>query len=358
LAGDVGAFHNFAVPEDVDADGVVAPRDILLVVNELNRAGGASEAAAEGEAVLRFLDVSGDGVISAGDALLAINRLNRGLDTPSGVPLATRLDAAQRSLEAGVLPAISMAEAERVISTLEAGGLPELGERLFGGQIVQLDQLAATLEQVADLVANWSTEAASITDRIADFLDTANTESPLLDQITTLLEDLGVQVEPIRDEIDGIVSAVIGEDGSLGDLLEAWETAHANGETPLLDLLDQLRDTLAENRDAIDAVLDDLRDELQQGELGDRFPRLREILTDGTPIQDLLDEVAALLDDSDQLTQLGSRIDELIERFVDVPFRLGDIFDQILDAARDGARDEAREGIFGDLAGGIFDLFR
>ncbi|MFM7072114.1 MAG: dockerin type I domain-containing protein, partial [Planctomycetota bacterium] len=58
---------------DVDGDGLVTPRDALLVINALNRGGGA------GNATDVFPDVNHDGILTPLDALLVINDLNNGV---------------------------------------------------------------------------------------------------------------------------------------------------------------------------------------------------------------------------------------------------------------------------------------
>jgi hypothetical protein len=58
---------------DVDGDGLVTPRDALLVVNALNRVNGTTN----GNDAL--LDVNDDGMLTPLDALLVINDLNNGV---------------------------------------------------------------------------------------------------------------------------------------------------------------------------------------------------------------------------------------------------------------------------------------
>lgn len=68
-----GALQNTALPEDVNADGIVTPSDALTIINRLARGG-------EGERTgqpLVFTDVNGDSKTSAIDALFVINHLAR-----------------------------------------------------------------------------------------------------------------------------------------------------------------------------------------------------------------------------------------------------------------------------------------
>ncbi len=79
LAGDVAAvpFHNPLIAEDVDYDFNVSPRDVLLVVNELNNKGARQlETGPVDPQNKSFIDVNGDGSLSPIDALLIVNHLN------------------------------------------------------------------------------------------------------------------------------------------------------------------------------------------------------------------------------------------------------------------------------------------
>ena len=97
LAGDLSTWHNPVLPEDVNADSVVALDDVLLIANELHRTGARSllaEAQREGASLLGtpslapsaagaegeappplFLDVNGDNYLSPADALMVARRL-------------------------------------------------------------------------------------------------------------------------------------------------------------------------------------------------------------------------------------------------------------------------------------------
>ncbi len=97
LAGDIPAWQNPVLPEDVNGDAVVAPDDALLIASELYRTGSrsllaepqveaagvasaafkaASTAGAEGEDIPPlFLDVDGDNYLTPTDALLVVRRL-------------------------------------------------------------------------------------------------------------------------------------------------------------------------------------------------------------------------------------------------------------------------------------------
>jgi hypothetical protein len=67
-------WHNAANPLDVNADGVVSPLDVLLIINRLNLGEG-GELSLEGGGP-PFLDVTGNNMLTPLDALLIINHLN------------------------------------------------------------------------------------------------------------------------------------------------------------------------------------------------------------------------------------------------------------------------------------------
>ena len=72
LAGDY--FHNHPMPEDVNNDGGVSPRDALAIINAMSRG--------EARDSSMFTDVNNDGRRSPMDALMVINRLARGRQDP------------------------------------------------------------------------------------------------------------------------------------------------------------------------------------------------------------------------------------------------------------------------------------
>ncbi|MCM2369096.1 dockerin type I domain-containing protein [Rhodopirellula sp. ICT_H3.1] len=75
-------FHNEAMPEDVNEDGIVSAVDALTIINQINQAdsSGAGEPGSQQRGSGRMTDVNNDGRDSALDALMVINRLNRGDD--------------------------------------------------------------------------------------------------------------------------------------------------------------------------------------------------------------------------------------------------------------------------------------
>lgn len=70
-------WHNGSYPPDVNDDGVVAPLDALMIINDLNTRGSRLLPLEQLPRVASYLDTNGDGYIAAVDAILAINELNR-----------------------------------------------------------------------------------------------------------------------------------------------------------------------------------------------------------------------------------------------------------------------------------------
>lgn len=68
--------HNPVNPMDVDHDGVVAPIDVLVVINAIRRYGTATNAADLPASQTGFVDVNGDQSISPVDVLQVINFLS------------------------------------------------------------------------------------------------------------------------------------------------------------------------------------------------------------------------------------------------------------------------------------------
>ncbi|MGM0485754.1 MAG: putative Ig domain-containing protein [Planctomycetota bacterium] len=108
-ADRIVAWHNSVDPHDVSGDGVVSPRDALLIVNDLNSNGARILADGAGvETENAYLDVNDDGFVSPLDALLVINHLNR-------VPSAAVADARYKYVhesDAGVGWSVQSAFAE------------------------------------------------------------------------------------------------------------------------------------------------------------------------------------------------------------------------------------------------------
>lgn len=108
LAGDIVnslPYHNPLIAQDVDYDFNVSPRDVLMIVNELNAQGsrelGSDPVDADGKA---FIDVNGDGAVSPIDALAIVNFLNGEGETDPLVTYTAQLtDTAGNPVTSAVL---------------------------------------------------------------------------------------------------------------------------------------------------------------------------------------------------------------------------------------------------------------
>ncbi len=69
-------WQNPMLPYDVDGSGSVEPRDALIVITELNRAGSRALGERSESVALRYFDTNGNGRIEPMDVLLIITSLN------------------------------------------------------------------------------------------------------------------------------------------------------------------------------------------------------------------------------------------------------------------------------------------
>ena len=81
-------WHNSEFPEDVDGDGLVAPLDALLIINELNTKGAGQLPPPSDNQPPPFLDVDKDDQLAPIDALLVINFLNTQAPAARPAPVA------------------------------------------------------------------------------------------------------------------------------------------------------------------------------------------------------------------------------------------------------------------------------
>lgn len=98
LAADLNVHHNFHTPEDVDHNGQITPRDVLIQINALND---------HLTAVTDFLpDVNADGRLTPIDPLIVINRLEEHANdiVASSVSLEARIDRIRDAIAENVLP--------------------------------------------------------------------------------------------------------------------------------------------------------------------------------------------------------------------------------------------------------------
>lgn len=76
----VSSWHNSAMPMDVSGDGVIVPRDVLLIINELNQPQYHDETGVletPPATIPAYFDVDDNGFVTPADAVLIINFLNQ-----------------------------------------------------------------------------------------------------------------------------------------------------------------------------------------------------------------------------------------------------------------------------------------
>jgi hypothetical protein len=107
---DTLLWHNATIPQDVSGDGVIVPRDALLIINVLNGSGidvGADVPLPKPSDAIGpppYLDVSGDGWVSPIDALMVINWLN---DQVAQVAYARPADVVAHRPEKSLRPSLT-----------------------------------------------------------------------------------------------------------------------------------------------------------------------------------------------------------------------------------------------------------
>lgn len=146
-------------PLDVNADTTVSPLDALLVINELNAAGGGPLAARP--ATGAYVDVNGDKAVSPIDALLVLNELNRARyqeqqaraarASLAAVPATTLSDAAESWSDETVAELAQALLADAFTANLERGTAAAANEPWLPP--VAASQTTATLSANASSVA-------------------------------------------------------------------------------------------------------------------------------------------------------------------------------------------------------------
>jgi len=190
LAADVQKFHNFAMPEDCDANGSVSPLDALVVINELNRpeAVGASDS-------LRMIDVDADGQLTPLDALVVINFINHnssdGEESISSVPLEARIARLESAIAEGLLPpAMDIDNARELLETMKHGGRPETGERFIEGRIrsrleVECIETELMVKELVSrgIIAEHANRAAGFLERLSERLKSAGVDVKVIETV-------------------------------------------------------------------------------------------------------------------------------------------------------------------------------
>ena len=178
---------------------MVSPRDALLVIDQLNRAGAMVLPARQAHSAEDYVDVSGDGKLTPLDALLVINALNRsrasmaivaGLSPASdpngnGVVLAASITLHGQTLADNVIDVAkvgSSAPGVRVMADAEgrfALNLP-MEHGLQSWRLTAMDEIGRTLSQDVvvrrgDVIQDWNAATLNI---IREWTTTSNDPYP------------------------------------------------------------------------------------------------------------------------------------------------------------------------------------
>lgn len=139
MASDMVAMNNFMMPEDSDLSGSITPLDALVVINQLNVEMGGNQRNSTGTNNSIAVDVDADGDLSPLDALTVINYINRDSAgtagaLPSSVSVDNRIARLEQAIANGEFREPSdAAKAAEALAVLNAGGYPELGDKLVDG---------------------------------------------------------------------------------------------------------------------------------------------------------------------------------------------------------------------------------
>jgi hypothetical protein len=166
-------WMNAANPRDVDANGVVVPLDVLLVVNRLNNVGSQKlPPPTAAELTPPFYDCNGDGNLTALDPLQIVNYLNNHSEPSEGESLPAADVAGQNSSEDTVR------KAPQATNSAAADDLPTDSNEAAQAAASEADRTGPSADplrpQIVDNVfanAAWGTSRGGESDAFADFLD-------------------------------------------------------------------------------------------------------------------------------------------------------------------------------------------
>jgi hypothetical protein len=224
MAGDL--HHNFAMPEDVNANGMVTPLDAMIAVNRLNRTSGGPSATTPAEFEAVMVDVNADESISPSDALAVINMLNsrngsvESGSVASGILPSRRMERIERAVETNSLPpGWTVDQAQAILETLRGGGRPELGDSIVDGSLRWMpdaliapedarsslpqedQQIEWFISAVSQRLAAFNVSPAVISDISTYIRDSFSADSPVDQaQVRQRLADMGVDVDTIMPQ--------------------------------------------------------------------------------------------------------------------------------------------------------------
>ncbi|MEX0937629.1 MAG: M36 family metallopeptidase [Pirellulales bacterium] len=161
-----GALHNFANPEDVNADGFVTPSDALSVIRELNTNGGGSVnamLAGQSLASLMYMDVNADSFVTPRDALMVITRLNNSVAQAAPLTAGTSESSAS-TLLAAPLTADPLASSTDTTDAAVFGDLDAGYAQLDGGGSADASDYQVLDEDESESAFDWDSSDGSDSD--------------------------------------------------------------------------------------------------------------------------------------------------------------------------------------------------
>jgi predicted metallo-beta-lactamase superfamily hydrolase len=326
LASDISYLHNFVMPEDTDASGLVAPIDALAVINHLNNRQFQSTNTVASD---KLLDVNADGSVTPQDALNVINCLNKQRNeagsVSSGVGSDRRIARIEQALSSGQIPFnVSVDRATEILATLRAGGRPELGHRMVGSELYHEDILSSVQEKL---------------DRLSARLGELGVSTATIDEITTKIQTAVEAGETdlrslIRTELEsaGIDFSSLIHDRSYEDLIASFA--------------DKLK-SVGIDPEVVDNLILDIKEAVAAGDTN-----IRELIK--TKLEEAGIDLKQLLGDIDS-TRLLNKLSERLTRLGVEPEVIESLVEDIRNALENGETD-LREFIKTKLAEAGIDL--
>lgn len=294
------AEQNFGNPEDADHNGVITPRDALLVINELNNPNRSSSPSSISR------DVDGNGVVSPRDALLIINRLNSGSDK-SSVPPEQRAIGLRKALDAGYVPPnLTLPEAQEMLETLENGGHYEAGDRFRDGEMINLRRQGGE------------------TDGAVAEAESASADAPVETVELAPEEYNGPTTAPKMVEEEDPFALFDSADETLSDSLHdasLWHDFVTAEDADVADFVDRLSERIAEGIDSIEArdeLVRAVNDAIDDGNMTaeDIVETLRALRSTLGDAHSQISQVFANLDIEGIIEQLGVDLGTLAEAII------------------------------------------
>jgi len=209
--------HNPVRAEDVDADGILSPRDALLVVNHLHF-GDPSVAAADDLSApgVFYTDVTGDGQLATDDVDAVFAALNA---SAGAVPAASARLLAAAPLAAASLAAAALAAPSEALLTAEGEAPPQ--------PIEPPPAACSPLDAAQPFIT--ACEVETLLARAAGATSTQDAIIAIVDRGGTIL---GVRVEQsVLDNIPDLLTRVFAIDGAVAKARTA--AFFANNQAPL-----------------------------------------------------------------------------------------------------------------------------